>query len=197
MDKFSVKFDMKYIVLVIGFILTSITIALYAWHNQWVLTLDSTIKILGLGVGATTAIYAAMNLRHIYDSHIEAVAHKKKEYSAHLMERWLDPEMTKISISANSLLGEINKKSNDEEAYKLFNEKHDERHSLLSILNFFELMAISINTNVADEPMLKDFFRGVVTSHYNNMIGIIDIRRKKANNQRIFKDFEMFAKKWS
>ena len=197
MDTITMVLRFKYIILIVGFILTGIAIILNAWHNQWSISLDNAIKIIGLGIGVTTAVYAAMNLRHIYESHQEEITNKKKAYSMHLMELWLEPEMTETSSNANLLLKEINETNDTDQAYSLFNEKHDERHSLLSILNYFELLSISIDNNVADEYMLKQFFRGIVVYHYNNMASIIEIRRQKSNNQKIFKDFQNLAEKWS
>ena len=197
MDKFSVKFTLKYIVLILGLVITVFVLIIYAWLNQWILTLDSTIKILGMGVGATTAIYAAMNLHHISDSYINSVDNMKKTSATHLMERWLDLELKKTCINSDSLIHEMDEAENSDEAYKLFLLKDDERYSLLSILNFFELLSISINNEVANEIMLKDFFRGIVVSYYNDMKNIIDIRRTKINNQRLYKDFEILSKRWS
>ncbi len=197
MDKTKFSVTIKYIVLIIGLSITAIGIFTYSWFNSWVITIDSFVKLTGLGVGVTTAIYAAMNIRHISDAHRNNIKQKQKEFSIQLMSSWLDPEMTKTFLSANPMLDSIKNASSDDNALEIFNKDNAGRHSLIAILNFFELIASSIDNCVADEKILKDFFRGIVLTHYNLLNGIIDLRRKKSNNLRIYKKFESLVKKWS
>ena len=45
---------------------------------------------------------------------------------------------------------------------------------MVASLNFFEKMAICIEHGLADENLLKDFFRGIVRSNFHALKGFIE-----------------------
>ena len=195
MDRLSVKLSIRYVALIISLLATILCAVVYAWISNWIVTLDEIIKIVGVGVAFSTALYAAMSLGNIYDAHKEILNHKKKGFSSQLIDKWLDPEMTKLILKSTPLQQKI-RKLNAEQGMKELDKNVSNRHALLTVLNFFEQLSVSIINDLADEKMLKEFFRNIVVTYYNANKGMIDARRKYRNNQKLFSQFEQLAKKW-
>lgn len=195
MDRLSIKFSIRYVALILSLLATVICAVVYAWINQWSVTLDAILKIIGIGIAFSTALYAAMSLGSIYDAHKETLNHKKKGYSSQLIDKWLHPEMAKLILKSTPLQNRI-KKLNAEQGMKELDKEDSSRHALLTVLNFFEQLSVSINNDLADEKMLKEFFRNIIVTYYNANKGMIDARRKFRNNQKLFSQFEHLAKKW-
>ena len=195
MDKLSVQVTIRHLALVCGLALSGVAAVAYAWVNAWVVSLDSIVKILALGVGATTAIYAAMTLALIYAAHQQTVDLKRKEFAARLMERWLDKDMTATLQTIGPFVKEAEKLTESEVSDRL-TANESLRHACLSLLNFLEGMATELKYGLADEPMLKEFFNGVVRVYFGKLKRVVDVRRARTDNPRIYKTLEALAKAW-
>jgi|GEM_PF-5116159 len=203
MDKVSVSITIKYAALIIGMGITILAVIAYAGYKDWTPLLDSVLKIFGLGVAATTAIYAAMNLRCIVDSHREniiiheqGVIQKRKEYSASQIEKWVTPEVASLASMSHQAKQAVIELDN-EATTKWLIENKEHGVAIVFMFNFFENMSISIDHGLADEEMLKAFFDSIVCNNYTTLRSVIDSLRKKNNNPKIFSGFEQLAERWA
>jgi Domain of unknown function (DUF4760) len=195
MDKISFDLTLRHRALLAVLILSVLAAFGYAWANAWRVSLDDIVKILALGVGTATAIYAAMTLNLIYAAHQETVRLKQKEFSARLMERWLDEKMIQKLQAIDPFIKEVERLTEVEVTDRLTADAH-QRHACLSLLNFFEEMATEIKCGLADEAMLRDFFRGVVVTYHGKLRRVVAARRTDRNNPRIYTSLETLANKW-
>lgn len=71
--------------------------------------------------------------------------------------------------------------------------------NLLDLLNLFEVLAIAIKMNLADEEICKMFFRTIVGRYWHLGEGYIRKRRAERENSRLFQEMEWLAnrKGWS
>lgn len=196
MDRLSFKLSIPYATLVVGVALTAIITGVYSWQNAWSPALDNVLKIVATGIGVTTALYAAMNFARLNRAHEETVELKKKELSAKFIERWLDPKMMETIQSIDTFVKQAPKLPEDELSARIESE-HKLRHDCLFILNFFEALAVELHHDALHEPLMKTYFRGVVTTYFSNLKRVVELRRTRANNPRVFKELEDLASVWN
>lgn len=195
MDKISLRLTLRHRALVTVILLSIVAAFIYGWAQAWKVTLDDVVKILALGAGTATAIYAAMTLDLIYVAHQETVDLKRKEFSARLMERYLDKEMVDKLQVIDPFVKEAEKLSDNQLLERLTSDTV-QRHACLSLLNFFEEIATELKCGLADEVVLREFFRGVLVTYFGKLKRVIEVRRIERNNPRIYTASEALAKKW-
>jgi hypothetical protein len=71
------------------------------------------------------------------------------------------------------------------------------RSEILHFMNFFEMMAVSIKKDFADEPTLRDFFCDIVNMSYHLLSTYIATRRSENQSTKMFVGYEDLAKRWS
>lgn len=68
------------------------------------------------------------------------------------------------------------------------------RQSIGSVLNIYEIIAISIYFRDADEFLLREYYNGLVLSHYEQLLPMIGEWRKGDPENFVY--FEWLAKRW-
>ncbi len=193
MDNITIK--IKYATLFVGIGLTiALIFGIKLWGGSYA-TIENYIKILGSGIALTALVYAAINVHLLFDINKKNLEFKKKEYSASLITQFNSPTMTKLSVISHALKKEI-KDLTPEEVADLLARDENKKIAIVAMLNFYEKLAISIEHEIADEELLKDFFRGIIRNTYHVMKNFIDKKRIDNENQRIFAKFENLAKRW-
>ena len=195
MDEIRINIYIRYAVLLLGVFLTIAAMVLcYLWGGSSS-TLDHILEIFGSGIALTALVYAAMNVRLIYDSQQHNLLMKRKSFSSDLISQFNSPEMTKLSIISYALKKDI-KDLKPDEVVEYLEKDQDKKIAMVASLNFFEKLAISIEHGLADENLLRDFFRGIVRSNYHALKGFIELKRKENQNNKIFEKFEALARRW-
>lgn len=195
MDTFSLKLTVRHWALVAVLAISAIAAICYAWAHGWKVTLDDVVKILALGAGVATAVYAAMTMDLIYAAHRETTELKRKEFAAHLIERWQGKEMVE-KLQAIDPFVKVAETMSSAQARAHLETEVPLRHACLSTLNFFEELAIAIAHGLADEPILKAFFRGVVVTYFGKLKHVVEGRRAAQSNMRIYIATQDLAEKW-
>ncbi|MDT0620866.1 DUF4760 domain-containing protein [Croceitalea vernalis] len=193
MDNINIK--IKYTILIGGTLLTFGIIIFIAIFRIDLSTFDNYIKIVSAGVTITTLIYAALNVHMIQEHNQSQIALKKKEVSLLLVSQYNTPEMTTLSTLSAQLKKDVEKLEAKEVAEYLQKNK-ESRKAMVATMNFYEKLAISIDQDLADESLLKEFFRGIIQDTYNVLKAYIEYLRKERKNQKIFDRFEELAIKW-
>ena len=138
MDDMTIWISVRHRALFVVIGLSVIASLFYAWSQAWVVTLDDIVKILALGVGVATSIYAAMTLNLIYITHQQTVDLKREELSARLIQRYLDKEMVAKLQMIDPLIKEF-ENLGDNQILERLSADIAQRHACLSLLNFFEI----------------------------------------------------------
>ncbi|MDY6973867.1 MAG: DUF4760 domain-containing protein [Thermodesulfobacteriota bacterium] len=195
MDEIRINIYVRYAVLLLGVFLTIAAMVIcYLWGGPSS-TLDNVLKIFGSGIALTALVYAAMNVRLIYNSQQHNLEMKRKSFSSDLISQFNSPEMTKLSIISYALKKDI-KDLKPDEVVEYLEKDQDKKTAMVASLNFFEKLAISIEHGLADEKLLRDFFRGIVRSNFHALKGFIELKRKENQNNKIFEKFEALARRW-
>ena len=71
------------------------------------------------------------------------------------------------------------------------------RVSVTIALNLLEKIAIAVESNVADEVMLKTFYKGIFKTLSLKLKKYIEYRRELTNIPTTFIKFEKLAEKWN
>lgn len=79
---------------------------------------------------------------------------------------------------------------------KLLDGNDDARAALLSVFNFWECVALGVNEGIHDEQLIKNYFRGILLSFYNDYEVYISFKRKVNSNPAIWIQFTMLAERW-
>jgi hypothetical protein len=140
-----------------------------------------------------TLIEAKLNQEKI---DLEAkLKNRKKQYAAQLISEWHSPEMSKLSVIANATKVNISQLE-PKDVIEYLKGDPEKEHAMVATLNYLEKLAICINHDIADEPLLKDFFEGIVKRYHYTLKGLINLKRRELQNNRIFEHFIELAVKW-
>lgn len=110
----------------------------------------------------------------------------KIKNTLHLMQRWNDP----IIVSSMQKISRI-----EHEQIDLDNEEI--AISAIHIMNFFEEVGISVNTNIVSNRITREYFSDFVVESYLLLEKIIYQIRKKYRNDVIYRNFEQLARRYS
>jgi hypothetical protein len=80
--------------------------------------------------------------------------------------------------------------------YDKLEEDEKAKAAIISILNFYESIAIAVNQNVMNEHFCKVFFGSIFADYYNKYLFYIEYRRKIKANRRIWNAYTKLACKW-
>jgi hypothetical protein len=72
-----------------------------------------------------------------------------------------------------------------------------EPHSVRSLLNFFEEMAIAVNSKEADEKLARGFFFSISGKFYRALEGQIRDLREAGNQPTAFIEYEKMYRRWN
>ena len=195
MNDIVINKKIKHPILYLGVLFIGVAIAALYFLSGQPLTIEICIDIVGAGIAITTLAYAAIHVRLIYYSQQQNLEIKRKLFSADLITQYNSPEMTKLSIISYALKKDI-KDLKPEEVIEYLEGNQKKKTAIVASLNFFEKLAISIDHKLADEDLLKDYFRGIIRNNYHALKGFIELKRKENQNNRIFENFEQLTDRW-
>lgn len=196
MDKFQIHFEIKYIALIIGLLLTVVGVAIYLHWGESIPQVKEIMAIVGGGLALTGLLYSAMNLHHNLRLNEQKLINERKVFSALLIAEWHKPEMTKLTIIGAKLRMSL-KNLDARKVLEFLKQDSDAHNAMVAMLNFFEKMAICIENDVADEQLLKDFFQGIIRGYYTTLRGLIQYKRIELEDQNVCIFFEKLAVRWN
>ena len=192
MDNINIQVKVKYITLIVSLLLTLIVSTVYYINEK---NFELTLAIIGAGIALTAVIYSAINTNLIYHIESEKFKNEKRKISMDFIEKWSNPEMSKLNSKASYALIKI-QSLNNEELKKYLTENQDKQMAILNLLNLFENISIAVNNNIADEDILKSFYKEIFCPSYSQLKNIISITRQQERNQNCWSEFETIIKKW-
>lgn len=79
---------------------------------------------------------------------------------------------------------------------QLLEQDEGARAAFVSLFNYFECISLCVMQQIHDEEFMCRSFRSVFIAYLNDYDFYIQYRRKKLNNDRIWKEFTDLAVKW-
>jgi hypothetical protein len=192
-DRIKIKFELKFVVLIVGTIL-SVASAWFFTKNSP--SFESVIDILQIGLTFSALIYTAMSINASALVNQQAVAVKQKEKVFEFLERFHELDEKGITRRSRLARESIKGKSADTITSTL-NENEENRAALFTTLNFFESLALAVTHRIADDNVAYGAFKSIVISHRNSMLTFIEKYRLDNNSPSYLENFADLAECWS
>jgi hypothetical protein len=163
----------------------AIEFALVAFYHHEAERNRATIAFGATVVGAAFALYTYM----------EGIDEKRAEASLRFMARWTAPDM----VQFRAVLLEIMEQRLDPMTLVRGPDPAilQQRCALVSILNFFEEMAIAVHQKAASEDRLKNFYSIIVRQSFGKLEDWIKRERAADNAHDYYSEFQKLAERWS
>lgn len=211
--------SLNYSTLVIGMIITIIVLIIVFVIDKvynFNIGLSDYISILSCGALTTGLVYTAIALQYNYVFHKERLLFDKanNEDNKNREDKTLYTKKVQLSFEISSewfkggMAVNVEKSRRFLQHYKdnlhisdnllkfkaALEENESERTSLISILNYFESIALLLERDVIEEDCIKDAFKALFNSYYKTLKPFIDDLQRE--NKRYFKSFSAIATKW-
>lgn len=147
-------------------------------------------SLFGAMVALLTLLYTAQNIKQANDE-------KRSAAAAKFAERWNSPSYLDLKKQWRNLNEEMKMKKLTPEGRStcLMNDV-DKRMIVVEVLNFFEEMAVAVNTNALDAELLKRFFQTVVLRAWDRYGYWVAQYREGDGGRRIYTDLEELVSTW-
>lgn len=153
------------------------------------------------GVSATmTLLYHSFNLEYQITTQKKNTKLLRAKHTYDILSKWSHPNMRECVNEVRSVLKEPEriKELEDVNKIELFDKylvnNKEHRSFLVQTLNYFENIAILMDTNYVDKDMIKVSFKSLFTSYYKVLKNYIDFRQKEYPDSWMY--FEELCKKW-
>ncbi|HEX8148066.1 MAG TPA: DUF4760 domain-containing protein [Pyrinomonadaceae bacterium] len=196
MDKFKVRFEIKYVALIFGLIITTAVVAVYLRWADSIPQIKEVMAISAGGLALTGLLYNAMSLHSNLKISGQKLINDQRAFSASLIAEWHTPQMSKLTIRGAKLRMGI-KNLKGQEVLEILRNDEDAHSAMVAILNYFEKLAICIENGVADEQLLRDFFGGIIRGYHNASMILIEYKRVELEDQKICIFFQNLAERWA
>ena len=194
MDSITLNIRLRYVILFLGFAVTTITTI---WLNKSGLlgTDKDVLEVISVGVALTTLVYTAMAVQLTSKIRIEDLRLKKIEIALDFMKQSAQPEMVKAIRIIADIRKEIHALENSE-AVKLIEASSEKTEALIFIFNYFERLGLMVRLNAADEKALKEYFSVPVRRMWHPFSQWITAKRTEVQTSDLFCEFEFLANRW-
>jgi len=188
-----VKFPVTWSLVLIGAVIVSTVIFGVVPDTSQVLVVFA-VSSSGIAAAILAAIYVGKGLRSTVLQRNESRAELRVSEAMQFAARWNDPRMAEIRKSWAKIVTDMPDKSNDELRGVL---RGDEglRLAAVSVLNFFEEVAIARSKQIADDEVLRRFFRSILLSGFKRLGSFIETRRQDSS-LTVWKDAEEMYDDW-
>ena len=194
MDTMKLEINIKHLAFTIVIALSVIGTFVYYYFEdptkfQITTILDIIVAIMAIGA----VFYAALNVQLMRMKSQEDLQLGKKARCADIIANWNTPEMAEIAVTGSSLrekeLGVV-------ALLEHLKNNHVDQKALFSILNFFERLALLVESEVVDENMAKEYFVDLVVLYWLSFREFIKKQRVKLTQPNHYQKFEELYIKW-
>ena len=191
--------EINNLTLIIGIAITTIaTICMSLFVKS--AEIKDVITVFTSGIVSTTLIYHALNynlnfsankIKFEFDE--SKLGIDRKISAINLIGEWHKKDMTDNIVKVRKLIDVIkSEKLNAIQIDEKLESETETRVALISILNFFERICLSIEINISDNETLKSYFKFIFRIYWSSFQEFIRYRRKQRDDESIFCDFEKF-----
>jgi hypothetical protein len=188
-----VKFPITVSVLV-GVMILILTVAYWLSTNK----LDETIIFFtsasAAGAAIVTTYFAGKTLQSILNTRIEDLRRSRVECAMSFGQRWNDPSMIKV----RRVISTINRMKADGKSPKKIKKYANKRTiEINQILNFWEEVALNIETGLADKELARMQFSGLVKTVWEALDKYVEAHRAaRQRGGKPFAKIEALYKEW-
>lgn len=143
------------------------------------------IAVLG-GIGVLITAFNDIDLRR------ESLQQNRLKAAFAFSHEWNNPDFHTAKSTAREALRKL--KAGD---LQFVNADPQALESLIGVLNFIEVLSMSVQTGEADEAAAKRFFRGIVVEYWQHAENWIKNRRAEKANPRLFCEAQFLYEKWA
>jgi len=132
-------------------------------------------------------------------TYLQGIEDRRAKYSQELIERWNRAEMLPFRATLRAL---TEKRLNPADLARTLGQQlppdiDGTRANIVTILNFFEEVAIAARTNSANEMRLYEFFDSIVRQTYSHLEDWVRAERKIDNEVHYYSELEALYGKWT
>lgn len=164
-------------------------VAAFVLEPLWRPVLIFTAPVLG----GAAALVAAFNAIEARSSQTEQ---SKKAEALRFIHRWLDPQLYHAKRNCHQILQHFKDHHRVEDQKAFLDGDSSRQPNLFDILNLFEAMSIAIQEGMADEVILKRFFRSILLQFWHISEAFVRARRAERENTRLLQEVEVLFVKW-
>jgi len=165
-------------------------IALYILMPSW----RTELLFIAPVLGGSAALVAAFNA---IDSRAAQGRHSRKTISLEFVHCWLAPTLHHAKKNSREIVNYLRDHPQVEEQKKYLTEDPTRLANLFDVLNIFEAMSITVQQEMADEEVLKLFFRSLVVEYWHASVSFVKARRAERQNVRLLKEVEWLFNRWN
>jgi hypothetical protein len=124
----------------------------------------------------------------------EAIHQSKLKAALGFVHEWNHPLFFHAKNNGRETLRRFKEKGETDHEFLKANPQH--LGNLIDIMNFVELLSVSIQMGEADEPAVKRFFRGILIEYWQHAEPRVRSRRAEKANPRLFCEAEWLYNRW-
>jgi hypothetical protein len=165
-------------------------------------TPDKVAQVITGSLTCIAIFFAACTFEYNDEKNIRDSIKSKESLTFNTAVEWHKPPIITYQSVLAHYQEELNPfiESKDGKAFLAYlyrPEKLRVRVALVSILNYFESIALGIDKKLIDGDFVKEFFETLFIEFYNDYLFYIEFRRKEIEkNEDGWKRFTTFAEKW-
>jgi hypothetical protein len=200
-NELPVSFRLRYPALWLGVIASTIA-AVYVWTSGTGITESFKVGLQTLAVGLTITglFYTAFNLHTLNDNYNKNLHRENLKQANELISTWeSNAEYTVVSHkvkrqATGKAPAEIQRVIAEfsTDAAAVTGEK-----AIVFVLNFFEKLALNVELGLADEGMLKKYFKALMTDYFYTFQKYIEHKRHERKDESLFEKFTALSTKWN
>lgn len=184
----------RYGILIIGFLATIGLLIGYLNFTKKI-ELVEIFTLTGTIIALTGLIYTAINVNSLRAESEEKRKLEKQMNSFSLIKDWYSSQLSDYNVLAKEAA--VDSKTKKISITKYFKTNSEHEVAILSLLNFFENIALQIRYKTADEKVLKDFYVKIFYSYDKELSDYIKSYRDKNMSDKLFIEFTELAKSWN
>jgi Domain of unknown function (DUF4760) len=156
--------------------------------------LGYAVAVLG-GIGILiTAINDIEVRKEALQQNKEALQQNKLKAALDFVHEWNNPLFFHAKSNGRETLRKFKEKGETDQEF--LKAKPDHLGNLIDIMNFLELLSVSIQMGESDEPAIKRFFRGILIEYWQHAEHWVRGRRAEKTNPRLFCEAEWLYDRW-
>lgn len=185
----------------VGLLLLLFAVGLTLWfafvpmHRPIVIFIGSAAIAAGIFLDAANSI----QIRHDQQELARAQGRETKVAAAlQLIRLWADPALFPVKSTAMLVIREFGDRRSIDDQLRFLEENADKGYldAVIETMNFFELLGLAVDTGLADEEIVKRYFRALTVHVWGRLNSYVAWRQGESNNPRLFSEFEGLFARW-
>lgn len=156
-------------------------------------TLTFAVATFAMSAGGLGAFYAYKSLSH-------SANYQMVDRTLSYIQRWNDPIYLPLKETSVEIFRYIEQQPLDQQDQLLieyFENNPKKKQRVIAILNFLTEVALSIEEEVVEEEILRNFFCQIVLDYCENFHAFINQRRGNRHNKDVYKALIELRDKWN